>query len=114
MSARLSDPIWPPRSLWSEVIVDRPGVIEPPLWAEPDFLADPLCFRCGYPMPEEVSPEAVCSACAAQLTPAPAPLWSTTITPANWCWTGNAPGVATAPRLRRLDGRSGCAVARGN
>ena len=62
--SRLSDLIWPPRSLLSEEIVDRPGVIEPKLWGELKFLNDPLCARCGFPLPDDVGPGAVCAACA--------------------------------------------------
>jgi ComF family protein len=62
--SRLSDLIWPPRSLLSEEIVDRPGVIEPALWGELKFLADPLCSRCGFPLPDDVGPNAVCGACS--------------------------------------------------
>jgi hypothetical protein len=54
--SRLSDLIWPPRSLLSEAIVDRPGVIEADLWGELKFLADPLCARCGFPLPDDVGP----------------------------------------------------------
>lgn len=61
--ARLSDLIWPPRSLLSEAIVDRPGVIEPALWGELSFLAGPVCARCGFPLPDEPGPGAVCAAC---------------------------------------------------
>ena len=62
--SRLSDLIWPPRSLLSEEIVDRPGVIESKLWGELKFLNDPLCARCGFPLPDDVGPGAVCAACA--------------------------------------------------
>ncbi|MBN8608312.1 MAG: ComF family protein [Caulobacterales bacterium] len=65
MISRLSDLIWPPRSLLSEEIVDRPGVIEAKLWGELRFLADPRCARCGFPLPEEIGATAVCGACAA-------------------------------------------------
>ncbi len=64
--SRLSDLIWPPRSLLSDAIVDRPGVIEPELWAELNFLSGPACFRCGLPLPEQAGPEGVCGACAAR------------------------------------------------
>jgi ComF family protein len=60
----LSDLIWPPRSLLSDTIVDRPGVIEPALWGELTFLGAPQCSRCGFPLPEEVGETAVCGACA--------------------------------------------------
>jgi ComF family protein len=62
--SRLSDLIWPPRSLLSEAIVDRPGVIEPELWGELKFLGEPLCVRCGFPLPDDVGTGAVCGACA--------------------------------------------------
>jgi ComF family protein len=64
--ARLSDLVWPPRSLLSDAIVDRPGVVEAALWGELRFLADPQCGRCGFPLPEEPAPGAVCGACAAR------------------------------------------------
>jgi len=63
--AKLSDFIWPPRSLLSDAIVDRPGVIEPEKWAELQFLGEPCCHLCGFPLTEEVGGEAVCGACAA-------------------------------------------------
>ncbi|MGE0741361.1 MAG: ComF family protein [Hyphomonadaceae bacterium] len=64
--SRLSDIIWPPRSLLSEEIVDRPGVIEPALWNELKFLGDPQCHRCGFPLPDEIGGEALCGACSAR------------------------------------------------
>ncbi|MBL8543896.1 MAG: ComF family protein [Hyphomonadaceae bacterium] len=63
--SRLSDLIWPPRSLLSEAFVDRPGVIEPALWGELKFLTSPLCSCCGFPLPEATAPEVLCAACAA-------------------------------------------------
>lgn len=62
--SRLSDLIWPPRSLLSDAFVDRPGVIEAELWGELKFLADPQCACCGFPLPEGGSPGDVCGACA--------------------------------------------------
>jgi ComF family protein len=67
--SRLSDVIWPPRSLLSDAIVDRPGVIEAELWGGLDFLGAPQCSRCGFPLPEDQGPDAVCGACAGR-TPA--------------------------------------------
>lgn len=64
MIAQLSDLIWPPRSLLSDAIVDRPGVIEPALWGELHFLGDPLCMQCGFPLPDDPGPGGVCGACA--------------------------------------------------
>jgi ComF family protein len=62
--SRLSDVIWPPRSLLSDAIVDRPGVIEPALWGELNFLGAPVCNHCGFPLPDDVGPGAACGACA--------------------------------------------------
>jgi ComF family protein len=60
----LADLIWPPRSLLSDAFVDRPGVIEPELWSALHFLGNPLCSRCGFPLPSDEGPNAVCAACA--------------------------------------------------
>ncbi|MGD9965326.1 MAG: ComF family protein [Hyphomonadaceae bacterium] len=62
--SRLSDLIWPPRSLLSDTIVDRPGVIEAELWGELRFLADPQCACCGFPLPGGGAPGDICAACA--------------------------------------------------
>lgn len=62
--SRLSDLIWPPRSLLSEEIVDRPGAIEPALWGALQFLGEPHCSRCGFPLPDDPGPNGVCGACA--------------------------------------------------
>jgi ComF family protein len=59
-----ADLIWPPRSLLSDAPVDRPGVIEPALWAELKFLSDPWCARCGFPFQHAANPGDVCGACA--------------------------------------------------
>lgn len=57
--------IWPPRSLLSEELVDRPGVIEPALWGELRFLSGPQCACCGFPLQEDLGVETLCGACAA-------------------------------------------------
>lgn len=62
--AKLSDLIWPPRSLLSDEFVDRPGVIEPGLWGELSFLGEPHCSRCGFPLPEHPGAGGICGACA--------------------------------------------------
>ncbi|WP_239590734.1 ComF family protein [Vitreimonas flagellata] len=59
--SRLSDLIWPPRSLLSEDIVDRPGVIAPALWGALQFLGDRR-NRCGFPFPDDPGPNGVCGA----------------------------------------------------
>lgn len=65
MISRLSDIIWPPRSLLSDTIVDRPGVIEPALWSELKFLSGPCCACCGFPLPDYAGPTDRCAPCAA-------------------------------------------------
>lgn len=62
--SRAADVIWPPRSLLSERIVERPGVIEAELWGELKFLGPPWCWRCGFPLPQDEGPETICGACA--------------------------------------------------
>jgi ComF family protein len=62
----LADLIWPPRSLLSERLVDRAGVIEPALWTRLRFLGPPQCACCGYPFETSEAEGAVCGACAAQ------------------------------------------------
>jgi len=69
--ARISDLIWPPRSLLSETIVDRPGAIEARLWSELKFIHDPQCFACGFPLPDDPTPddleaEGLCAVCAVE------------------------------------------------
>lgn len=49
----------------SDKIVERPGVIEGELWRDLVFLTDPLCLRCGFPLPQDEGADAVCAACAA-------------------------------------------------
>lgn len=64
--AHLSDLIWPPRSLLSDAIVDRPGVIEAELWGQLRFLGAPQCACCGFPLPDELLDDAFCGACSAR------------------------------------------------
>jgi predicted amidophosphoribosyltransferase len=63
--ARAADIVWPPRSLLSDRIVDRPGAIEAALWAELKFLARPLCTVCGFPFETAAEDGAFCGACTA-------------------------------------------------
>lgn len=64
-----ADLIWPPRSLLSDVIVERPGVIEGELWQALHFLGPPQCRICGFPLQENLETEVVCGACAARAPP---------------------------------------------
>jgi ComF family protein len=67
--ARAADIVWPPRSLLSDHIVDRPGAIEAPLWAELKFLSRPLCVTCGFPFETAAADGALCGACTADAPP---------------------------------------------
>jgi ComF family protein len=60
-----ADLVWPPRSLISADPVDRHGRLSPGDFSTLTFLTEPLCFRCGFPLPAFVGAEAVCGACAA-------------------------------------------------
>ncbi len=65
--SRLSDLVWPPRSLLSDAIVDRPGVIEARLWGELSFLGQQICAVCGFPLPDNALHGefgVICGACA--------------------------------------------------
>jgi len=59
-----ADLIWPPHSLVSADPVDRPGRLSAADFAAVSFLTEPLCFRCGFPLPAFVGEGAVCGACA--------------------------------------------------
>lgn len=65
----LADWVWPPRSLLSDALTDRPGVIEGPLWAQLRFLGQPCCARCGFPFDTPEPPEAVCPDCLREPPP---------------------------------------------
>lgn len=67
--SRAADVIWPPRSLLSDRIVDRPGVIEAPLWSSLVFLGPPWCACCGFPFGTEEAESALCGACLADKPP---------------------------------------------
>lgn len=59
----LADWVWPPRSLLSDGLVDRPGAIEGSLWAQLRFLGPPWCACCGLPFATEEPEETRCPAC---------------------------------------------------
>lgn len=61
-----ADLVWPPRSLLSDRLVDRPGVIEPERWATLHFLGPPWCAACGFPFGTPADEDALCGACAAE------------------------------------------------
>ncbi|KAF0117300.1 MAG: putative phosphoribosyl transferase [Hyphomonadaceae bacterium] len=63
---KLSNLIWPPRSLLSDKRVEHQGTIEAELWSELPFIAGPICFCCGVPMEGVFHPESLCGVCMAQ------------------------------------------------
>lgn len=65
MLSGLADWIWPPRSLLSSQLVDRPGVIEGELWARLQFLGAPWCARCGMPFATPEAEGSICPVCLA-------------------------------------------------
>jgi ComF family protein len=62
----LVDAIWPPRSLLSQRLVDRPGAMLAKEWARLKFLGPPWCACCGFPFEFQVDPGALCGACTAE------------------------------------------------
>lgn len=65
MLTRAADLVWPPRSLVSDEIVDRPGSIEAACWTQLTFLGAPCCACCGFPFETETEAAALCAACLA-------------------------------------------------
>lgn len=67
--AQAADLIWPPRSLLSDKLVDRPGAIEAERWTELRFLGEPCCACCGFPFETASDDGALCGACTAERPP---------------------------------------------
>lgn len=61
--------VFPDRSLITGRELPGPGAIEPQLWSQLVFLADPLCQRCGVPFEVEVGAGQMCAACIAHPPP---------------------------------------------
>jgi ComF family protein len=57
------DLLWPPRSLVSDAIVDRVGVIEADQWQALPFHTPPWCAACGLPFQTPEPEDALCPAC---------------------------------------------------
>lgn len=65
--ARAADIVWPPRSLLSDRIVDRPGAIDAAHWSDLSFLLSaPCCGVCGFPFETPADDGGLCGACAAE------------------------------------------------
>lgn len=66
---RATDMIWPPRSLLSTRLVERPGVIEADRWSALRFLHAPMCTLCGFPFETAIGTGVTCPACSAAPPP---------------------------------------------
>ena len=53
----------PPQCLGCARMVDQPGTLCAECWERVDFLASPLCARCGYPFEYDHGEDAVCGDC---------------------------------------------------
>jgi ComF family protein len=66
-SARwLLDAVLPPRCLGCGIIVDTPAAICGTCWSGIEFIADPLCHRCGRPFEFDVADRSICGRCIAE------------------------------------------------
>lgn len=94
------------RSLLSEEIFDRPGVIEPAL-GELRFLAALRALR--FPVPDDAGPDAICAACAG----AQARLWlaQALARASGKCWK---PGALRRVKRRRSQAGLSASERRGN
>ncbi|MHA6287412.1 ComF family protein [Maricaulis sp. CAU 1757] len=67
---RSADLVWPPQCPVTQQSVDRCGHLSPAAWKRLDFIAAPLCQRCGRPFPYEAgrpdNPIAECAGCIAK------------------------------------------------
>ena len=50
-------------------VIDDGGAICPDCWGQFNFIAAPLCARCGYPFPHPVADGAICGACTREAPP---------------------------------------------
>ncbi len=65
--AKTVDMILPPRCIITGEIVDAQGMVSPKAWGELNFIADPMCQRCGLPFDfmegNVVDDNALCAGC---------------------------------------------------
>jgi ComF family protein len=57
------DALLPPQCLSCGELVAEPGVLCPTCWERIDFIAPPLCARCGVPFEVEAGPDVLCGGC---------------------------------------------------
>ncbi|MHA1566459.1 MAG: ComF family protein [Alphaproteobacteria bacterium] len=60
------DVVLPPQCLACSALVGVQGSICTPCWHDIDFLAQPHCYRCGYPFELDQGEAALCGACIRQ------------------------------------------------
>jgi ComF family protein len=66
LASRALDVMLPPRCLACGGAVGEQGALCPECWAGIDFLAPPLCARCGFPFELDTEAGTLCGACQAR------------------------------------------------
>ena len=57
------DTVLPPRCVASGEMVEQQGMIAPKIWADLDFIVNPMCVSCGFPFDFEVDTGSLCTYC---------------------------------------------------
>ncbi|MDP6804489.1 MAG: double zinc ribbon domain-containing protein [Rhodospirillales bacterium] len=60
---RALDVVLPPQCLGCEAIVDEAGALCPRCWNAIQFIAEPVCWACGFPFAYALGGHALCGAC---------------------------------------------------
>lgn len=63
---RLLNTILPPRCTSCHALVEDAGMVCADCWRELEFIASPLCKKCGFPFPYAMEEEALCGTCASE------------------------------------------------
>lgn len=63
LAGQALDWILPPRCIVSGVPVDVQGMVAPHIWAQLNFIADPMCKTCGLPYEYELGGGMLCGEC---------------------------------------------------
>lgn len=60
---RVLDTVFPPRCLICNAMVTQNGTLCADCWKAVPFITEPVCSRCGYPLPSRTEEGALCGAC---------------------------------------------------